>query len=460
MISVFELFSIGVGPSSSHTVGPMRAAKQFVTHLSQQQKLSAVVTVRTFLYGSLALTGKGHGTDLAVLMGLEGYTPEAIDPLFIPERLRQIRHQKKLKLAQTQEITFHESEHLLFLTHEALAYHSNALRFEALDVRGALLCSEVYYSVGGGFIVHEQELTPGVGGGAPPKAPVPYPFQTAKELLNHCQREQASISDIVWANERAWQRSEEISRRLQAIWTTMSGCIQAGCQHEGLLPGGLQVRRRAPGLYQQLLAKQATGAAAALDAMAWLNCYAMAVNEENAAGGRVVTAPTNGAAGIIPAVLKYYVTFCPTATPEGVERFLLTAGGIGILYKERASISGAEVGCQGEVGVACSMASGALAEAMGGTVMQVENAAEMGMEHHLGLTCDPIGGLVQIPCIERNGLAAVRAVNVAQLALMETGEHKVSLDKVIATMAQTGRDMMTIYKETSQGGLAVNHSEC
>lgn len=456
MISVFELFSIGVGPSSSHTVGPMRAAKQFMAYCHANNLLDSLHSVCIDLYGSLALTGKGHGTDIAVLMGLEGYAPESVDPHFIKTRVQQIRTEGVLRLLNQKETSFQESEQLRYLVTETLPYHTNAVRFTAFDKDKNSLATELYYSVGGGFIVNDRDIHAEVV--LETKKSVPYPFTTAKELLFFCDRDGKSISDIVLDNERVWRDDETIHELLGKIWSVMQGCIEAGCQHEGLLPGGLDVRRRAPAIFQQLHAKSQLPLES--DMMAWLNCYAMAVNEENAAGGRVVTAPTNGAAGIIPSVLNYYMVFNPHANARQMSRFLLTAAGIGILYKEKASISGAEVGCQGEVGVACSMAAGALAEVLGGTVMQVENAAEIGMEHHLGLTCDPIGGLVQIPCIERNAMAAVRAVNAAQLALMENGEHKVSLDKVILTMAQTGKDMMTIYKETSKGGLAVNHPEC
>lgn len=451
-ISVFELFSIGIGPSSSHTVGPMRAAKAFIEQLKDKSLLEKVRELKTELYGSLALTGKGHGTDIAILNGLEGQTPQDILPEQAVPRVQAIYNEHQIILDGTHPIPFDKEKHLLFHYTQVLPLHANGMRFTAYDATGTTLLTDVYYSVGGGFITDEAHFheTPGSD------VTVPYPFNTAKELLEHCQQHNIRISDVMMANESAMRSETDVRERLLTIARIMRECIERGCQHSGILPGGLNVRRRAPELYKKLSNQSSTQNSSHAGIMNWLNLYAMAVNEENAAGGRVVTAPTNGAAGVIPAVLNYYRNFCEGATEEGMMNFLLTAGAIAILYKKGASISAAEVGCQGEVGVACSMAAGALTAVLGGTLAQIENAAEIGMEHHLGLTCDPIGGLVQIPCIERNAMGAVQAVNTAHLALMEDGEHKVSLDTVIATMLQTGKDMKTTYKETSQGGLAVN----
>lgn len=466
-ISIFELFAIGVGPSSSHTVGPMKAALDFVQLLSKKNLLNRTVRVHVDLYGSLALTGKGHGTDAAVQMGLEGEHPKTICPDDIPSRVLKINSCQKLLLNGSHPIAFNYSKDLLFHCDETLPFHTNGIRFSALDEQQTCMLSHVYYSIGGGFIVKEQEI----GQSSATSQSVPYPFETATELMQHCYQENLTIKDVMMANEEVLRSRDEIKQGILDIAQTMFNCIQKGCSTDGILPGGLSVKRRAPALYTKLLHKGKPSAQHP-DVMNWLNVYAMAVNEENAAGGRVVTAPTNGAAGIIPAVLNYYRTFCDEATEEGLINFLLTAGAIAILYKKGASISGAEVGCQGEVGVACSMAAGALTAALGGSVRQIEKAAEIGMEHNLGLTCDPIGGLVQIPCIERNAMGAVKAVNAARLVLAEDegdesdGEHKVTLDSVIKTMRQIGKDMMPIYKETSLGGLAahggvaVNVIEC
>lgn len=450
-ISVFELFSIGVGPSSSHTVGPMRAARDFLMRLPS---LSSVKTIKINLYGSLALTGRGHGTDKAILMGLQGYEPETAPLEVMANCVQTIFEQQQLSLLNQHLIPFNLSQDLIFKLTEKLDYHSNGMLFQAFNDNGALIEEAVYFSIGGGFIVREGEVTTGAKAQT-----ISYPFQSAADLLAHCEKNKCTIANIMLANEQTWRTKEEIKAGILAIARVMEDCIDRGCQIKGTLPGGLQVRRRAPGLYEKLKRQDKPGPQHPLT-MSWLDLFAMAVNEENAAGGRVVTAPTNGAAGIIPAVLNYYKYFCKDISEEGIIEFLLTAGAIGILYKQNASISGAEMGCQGEVGVACSMAAAGLAAALHGTVAQVENAAEIGMEHNLGLTCDPVGGLVQIPCIERNAMGAVKAVNAANLALAEDGNHKVSLDMVINTMREIGRNMNSMYKETSQGGLAVNVPEC
>lgn len=455
-ISIFDLFSIGIGPSSSHTVGPMRAAHQFVKILCQQNLLHQVQQVKSELYGSLALTGKGHGSDIAILNGLEGQLPETIDPDKAEPRIQQIIAEQRLKLNGEQIIKFQAGQDLLFHSKEVLPLHSNGMRFSAFDITGNLLYQQIYYSVGGGFIVTEQDY----GKELPQTNTIPYPFSTAEQLLQHCKQHNLTIRELMLANESVYRSEAEIRQRILDIDKIMAECIAKGCQTEGILPGGLKVKRRAPELYKKLKVQGLPNPDHQADMMNWLNLYAMAVNEENAAGGRVVTAPTNGAAGIVPAVLNYFKNYHKAANQESVITFLLTAGAIAILYKKGASISGAEVGCQGEVGVASSMAAGALTAALGGSLAQIENAAEIAMEHHLGMTCDPIAGLVQIPCIERNAMGSVKAVNATRLALMEDGEHKVSLDKVIKTMKQTGHDMMSIYKETSQGGLAVNVPEC
>jgi len=454
-ISTFELFSIGIGPSSSHTVGPMRAARKFVQDLGPE--LSKVARIEATVYGSLAFTGKGHGTHKAILMGLEGETPEGIDPDSIPPRLTHIEETHELKLLGQHRIAFKPQTDFIFNFKEELPYHPNGMQFNAFAEDGSLILHDIYYSIGGGFIVNEAEAK---NDQAPQsKTPVKYAFKLAHELFDHCRRENFRVSDLMMINEESWRSKDEIRAGILNIARIMEECIDKGCHTGGILAGGLNVHRRAPALYKKLMA-QGKPQPQHTDVMNWLNVFAMAVNEENAAGGRVVTAPTNGAAGIIPATLNYYKHFCPEANEEGVIEFLLTAAAIGILYKLNASISGAEMGCQGEVGVACSMAAGALAAALGGNLQQVENAAEIGMEHNLGLTCDPVGGLVQIPCIERNAMGTVKAVNAARLALAETQKSKVSLDMVINTMREIGHNMNSIYKETSKGGLAVNVPEC
>ena len=453
-ISVFDLFKAGIGPSSSHTVGPMTAARMFALDLRADGLLPDVQRVSVVLYGSLGLTGKGHGSDKAVLLGLEGSLPATVDVDTIPERLDAIAETGTLSVLGEHEIPFAVARDLEFNRKKTLSEHPNGMRFTASDAGGQPLRERVYYSVGGGFVTGE--------GGAivPDQTVVPYPFRTAAELLAHTSATGLPISGVMLANERAFGRSTaEVKAGLADLWRVMRECVTRGCETDGMLPGGLKVRRRAPRLHRQLTCEPASGGDP-LKAMDWVTLYALAVNEENAAGGRVVTAPTNGAAGIIPAVLHYYRRFVSSASDDGVARFLLTAGAIGLLFKEGASISGAEVGCQGEVGSACSMAAGALTELLGGTPEQVENAAEVGIEHHLGLTCDPIGGLVQVPCIERNAVASITAINAARIALRGDGRHFVSLDKAIKTMRATGRDMHHKYKETSRGGLAVNVIEC
>ena len=456
-ISVFDLFKVGIGPSSSHTVGPMRAAGLFVRGLEAGGLLDKVASVQAELYGSLGATGKGHGSDKAVLLGLEGETPEAVDPAVIPDRLHRIRAQETVRLLGRHAIAFRE-ENLVFHRRQSLPYHPNGMMLAARDASGETLAQRTYYSVGGGFVVDETQT--GADRIQEDSTRLPYSFRSGTELLELCQQHGLSVSGLMLENEKAWRSEAEVRQKLLAIWEVMQACVTRGCREEGTLPGGMRVKRRAAELFRKLSGAPEAGLRDPLTALDWVNLYALAVNEENAAGGRVVTAPTNGAAGIVPAVLHYYVRFQPGANEDGVVRFLLTAAAIGILYKENASISGAEVGCQGEVGVACSMAAGALAEVLGGTPAQVENAAEIGMEHNLGLTCDPVGGLVQVPCIERNAMGAVKAINAARMALRGDGTHFVSLDKVIKTMRETGADMKLKYKETSRGGLAVNVIEC
>ncbi len=457
-ISVFDLFTIGIGPSSSHTVGPMRAAKMFIERLIRQDLLQHTERLRIELYGSLGATGKGHGTDKAVLMGLEGETPEGINPDTVPQRMARIGRLKFLTLHGGREIAFDPYRDMVFLRGKRLPLHSNGMRCAAYDAEGTLLEERVYYSVGGGFVVDEN--TADKNQLVPDTTSIPYHFTSAQMLLEMCQQSGLRIDQLMMANEKCWRTESEIREGLLLRWKVMQECVSKGLRSEGVLPGGLQVVRRAPALHKELQQRASLAIQDPLSVLDWVNVYAIAVNEENAAGGRVVTAPTNGAAGILPAVLHYYAFHTQGANEEGVIRFLLTAAAIGVLYKERASISGAEVGCQGEVGVACSMASGALVAALGGTVLQVENAAEIGMEHNLGLTCDPVGGLVQIPCIERNAMGSVKAINAARMAMQGDGTHKVSLDKVIETMRQTGVDMSTKYKETARGGLAINVIEC
>ena len=456
-ISIFDLFSIGIGPSSSHTVGPMRAAKRFCQRLQDEGLFEKTARVRADLYGSLGVTGKGHGSDKAILLGLEGETPEGVDLEGIPAQLERIEG-GTLHLDATRPMPFRLKKDLILHRRASLPLHPNGLEFRAFDGEGEEILLRTYYSIGGGFVVdantaEEDRLEKTV-------VEVPYPMTSGTELLAACERSGKSLAGVVLENERVRRSDEEIDARVGEVWAAMQRCVERGLRREGELPGGLKVRRRAPTIHRDLEARGTPTGDDPLVLLDWVNLWALAVNEENAAGGRVVTAPTNGAAGIIPAVLHYYTRFCAGATEAGVRNFLLVAGAVGVLFKENASISGAEVGCQGEVGVACSMAAAGLTEALGGTPAQVENAAEIGMEHNLGLTCDPIGGLVQIPCIERNAMGAVKAINASRMALRGDGEHTVSLDKVIATMKRTGADMQKKYKETSRGGLAVNVIEC
>ncbi len=489
-VSVFDLFKVGIGPSSSHTVGPMRAARLFVARLAHHGRLQATRRVQTELFGSLGATGRGHGTDKAVLLGLMGEEPDRVDLDAIDGWLDDIRRQRCLRLMGAHEVPFELRSDLLFRARQSLPFHPNALRFSAFDAEGHLFDQHCYYSVGGGFVV-SQELAQDEARQAqvvPHTDVLPLPFHSAAQLLQLTREHGLSIAQLMRLNERHWRLDEAIDDGLMQVWAAMQACVRRGCERElpagrspspasaptthdapeppprDLLPGGFEVARRAPALWRKLTAmSQAVHEGAPADpllVMDWVNLFALAVNEENAAGGRVVTAPTNGAAGIVPAVLHYYQRFVPGATDEGVRDFLLTAGAVGLLYKENASISGAEVGCQGEVGVACSMAAAGLCAVLGGSPEQVENAAEIGMEHHLGLTCDPVGGLVQIPCIERNAIASVKAINAARLALHGDGRHRVSLDQVIKTMRETGADMRAKYKETSRGGLALNIVAC
>ena len=458
-VSVFDLFKIGIGPSSSHTVGPMRAGARFAERwLKEKGVIDRVARVQAELYGSLALTGRGHGTDKAVLLGLEGEHPDTVDPDQIPATLERIRGSGRLNLLGQYEIAFNEKTDLVFNKRSKLPFHTNGMRFSAFDADGNSLATRDYYSVGGGFVVnHDEAADDRIVADTTAQ---PYPFASGDQLLALCREHDLSVAQLMLANERVWRSEAQIRAGLLTIWQAMRDCVARGLRSPGTLPGGLKVARRAHAMAQDLRRQPEAALRDPLTILDWVNLWALAVNEENAAGGRVVTAPTNGAAGILPAVLHYYHHFCPRPDDNGVVDFLLTAGAIGILYKENASISGAEVGCQGEVGVACSMAAGGLVAALGGHIGQVENAAEIGMEHNLGLTCDPIGGLVQIPCIERNAMGAVKAINASRLALRGAGTHHVSLDKVIATMRATGRDMKDKYKETSRGGLAVNVIEC
>ncbi len=451
-LSVFDIFKIGIGPSSSHTMGPMNAARAFVELLEERGVLDATTQVSTQLYGSLALTGRGHCTDRAILLGLEGLSPDTIDPTVIEPTLQRIRGTGRIKLLGRRDIAFDEPLDVLFHFDQVLPGHTNGMRFTAHDGAHAVLARAEYYSIGGGFIVQAGfESNPTLV-----RAPPPFDFDSGARLLEHGRTQGLEIHELMMARELTWCDAAEVRTRLLRIWQVMQDCVRRGFDSQGLLPGVLGVRRRAPKLYRQLMSDTMSP----MHALDWVNVFALAVNEENAAGGQVVTAPTNGAAGIVPAVLHYYRRFEPGADDAGVLRFLLTAAAIGMLYKQNASISGAEMGCQGEVGVACSMAAAGLVSALNGSNEQIENAAEIGMEHNLGLTCDPVAGLVQIPCIERNAMGSVKAINAARLALRGDGSHKVSLDQVISTMRQTGLDMSTIYKETSQGGLAVNVPEC
>lgn len=456
-ISVFDLFKVGIGPSSSHTVGPMRAARMFAQALQRDGLLETTAGVKAELYGSLGATGKGHGSDIAVMLGLMGHTPDGVDVDAVPALVEEARTSKTVRLLGTHPVAFREKEHLLMYQRQAMAEHPNGMKFSAYGADEQLLKESKYLSVGGGFVVtagapNQQVLTA--------YQSVPHPFKSGDELLALCKQHSLSIAQLMWVNERTWRSDEEIRQGLATIWRTMRECVQRGLSRSGTLPGPFKVQRRAPVLAAQLRERAERALADPLSVLDWVNVYAFAVNEENASGGRVVTAPTNGAAGVIPAVLHYYDRFVASASEDGINDFLMTAAAIGILYKINASISGAEVGCQGEVGVACSMAAAGLAAVQGGTPEQIENAAEIGMEHNLGLTCDPIGGLVQVPCIERNAMGAVKALNAARMALQGDGQHVVSLDNVIKTMWETGADMKTKYKETSRGGLAVNIVEC
>lgn len=455
-LSVFDLYSIGIGPSSSHTVGPMRAAKRFADELHSTGLAARVERVSVELFGSLGATGHGHGSAKAVILGLEGADPATVDTETADDRVHDVERAQRLRLLGATPIAFVPDTDLVLHRRKSLPGHPNGMLFRAYGAGGESLTERVYYSVGGGFVVDEEAS--GSDRIVPDPTVVRYPFSSGADLLEICARERLRISDVMLANELSWRSEDEVRNGLLHLWRVMVDCVERGCHRTGVLPGGLRVPRRAPGLYQRLLAD--TPSEDPMQAAVWVNLFALAVNEENASGGRIVTAPTNGAAGIIPAVLHYYHRFIPGADEDGIVRFLLTAGAIGILFKENASISGAEVGCQGEVGSACAMAAGALCEVLGGTPEQVENAAEVGIEHNLGLTCDPVGGLVQIPCIERNAIASVKAINAARLAQAGDGKHKVSLDRAIKTMRDTGRDMSTKYKETSRGGLAVNVIEC
>ncbi|WP_327086923.1 L-serine ammonia-lyase [Nonomuraea sp. NBC_01738] len=456
-ISVFDLFKIGIGPSSSHTGGPMAAAHKFARGLHDDGHLERVTRVEAILYGSLGLTGKGHGSDKAVLLGLSGEKPELVDVDTVDARLAAMRSAGTIMLYGEREIPFVVGEDLIFERKISLPEHPNGMRFTAYAADGSVIREKVYFSVGGGFVVDEKAT--GADRIKPDDTVLPHPFTTAEELLKHCANTGLSISGLMLENEKAFGRTEqEIRDGILNLWRVMGECVSRGIAQEGVLPGGLKVRRRAHQLHRRLQSESPEKDP--LQTMDWVSLFALAVNEENAAGGRIVTAPTNGAAGIIPAVLTYYQRFTPRSSDDGVVRFLLTAAAIGVLFKENASISGAEVGCQGEVGSACSMAAAGLTEVLGGTPEQVENAAEIGIEHNLGLTCDPIGGLVQIPCIERNAVASIKAITAARIALRGDGKHHVSLDKAIKTMRDTGRDMLDKYKETSRGGLAVNVIEC
>jgi L-serine dehydratase len=456
-VSVFDLFSIGIGPSSSHTVGPMRAAGRFVASLDREGLLPRTTRVRSELFGSLGATGHGHGSYNAVLWGLEGEDPETVDTRNGPLRADGIRRTGQLRLNGTHPVAFDPEDDLILYRRRSLPFHPNGMTFTAY-CDGKVLVERTYYSIGGGFVLDGDES--GHPKLLPDPTPVPYPFRTGNELLDFCGQENLRVSQVMLANECVRRSEAEVRAGLLRIWSVMAECVERGCSTPGVLPGGLKVRRRSAELYQRLVDNGGPNEMDPLAAMDWVTLWALAVNEENASGGRVVTAPTNGAAGIIPAVLRYAVKFVPGTDDDAIVNFLLVAGALGAIYQQTASISGAEVGCQGEVGTACSMAAGALAEILGGTPEQVENAAEIGMEHNLGLTCDPVGGLVQIPCIERNAVGSVQAITAARLALHGDGRHTVSLDKVIKTMMETGADMKTKYKETARGGLAVNIVEC
>ncbi len=455
-LSIFDIFKVGIGPSSSHTVGPMVAAVRFVRRLDEAGLLEQVARLHIELFGSLGATGKGHKSDMALVVGLHGHLPESLDPDLVPGLIEAVRTSRKVSLLGRHDIAFDEHEDVTFNRRERLPQHPNGMRFKAFDATGTQLMKKEYYSIGGGFVMNcdgmRVNLTPDIK--------IPYPFSSGHQLLELCAKHDLSIAGLMMENEKCYRPEAQVREKTLELWNVMKACVLRGCATTGHLPGFLHVRRRAHELHQRLCSRPHESLKDPLSMLDWVNLYAMAVNEENAASGKVVTAPTNGAAGVIPAVLHYYVDFIPGANEHGVIDFMLTAAAIGILYKENASISGAEVGCQGEVGVACSMAAGALAAVLGGTPAQVENAAEIGMEHNLGMTCDPVGGMVQIPCIERNAMGAVKAINAARMAMRGDGTHYVSLDKVIKTMMQTGADMKSKYKETSRGGLAVNVIEC
>ena len=460
--SIFDIFKIGIGPSSSHTVGPMIIANKFIDLLKEKKLISSIHKLNINLYGSLAATGIGHATDKAVLVGLLGFNPISVDTERVDENIERIKKNKKINLLQEYEVDFDYDNDLILNINKYLPYHSNGIKISVYDNNDIKLLEKTYYSIGGGFVISEDDVNNEESNNNDIK--IPYPFSNAMELIQLCEKYNLKISELVMQNEKAFRSEDDIKNRLDEIWNVMQKCVEQGCKKKGTMPGGLKVERRAHQLYEKLSSKQNYSMVDPLEVMDWIDLYALAVNEENACGGRVVTAPTNGAAGIIPAVMHYMVRFLNKSLNEfdknHIYNFLLTAGAIGMLYQKNASISGADVGCQGEVGVACSMAAGALAEFMGGSIKQIENAAEIGMEHNLGLTCDPIGGLVQIPCIERNAMAATKAINAARMALNGDGEHFVSLDSVIKTMFVTGKDMMNQYKETSLGGLAVNAVEC
>ncbi|WP_286237834.1 L-serine ammonia-lyase [Neptuniibacter halophilus] len=457
-LSIFDLYKVGIGPSSSHTVGPVVAANRFLQELRDRALLDQVVSLHVGLFGSLAMTGKGHATDVAVMIGLMDEKPDQVDPDQVPVYVEQIRETRQLNLAGERMIAFDPETDLPFNFGESLPKHPNGMHFKAYDAAGIILHDNIFYSVGGGFVLSDAEAGQGVV--EEDELQQPYSFNNGAELMALSEREGKSIAELVLENELVWGSKEDLEQRLWDLWQVMDQCIRRGCAATGELPGGLNIKRRANQLYRELTTSPEAAFKDQLTVMDWVNLFAIAVNEENAAGGRVVTAPTNGAAGVIPAVLAYYDRFVPGSSRQGIFDFLATSAAIGMLYKKNASISAAEVGCQGEIGVACSMAAGALCAVMGGTTQQIENAAEIGMEHNLGLTCDPIGGLVQVPCIERNTMGAVKAINAARLALRGDGKHHVSLDSVIETMRQTGLDMQDKYKETSQGGLAVNVVAC
>lgn len=454
-VSLFQLFSIGIGPSSSHTVGPMRAAKSFVDQLPDLEEVGSITAE---LFGSLAMTGKGHATDIATILGLEGHLPENVDPNQIPQIMDRIEKSGFLRVLGKARIPFQMDHHLIFHKGKSLPFHPNAMRLTAKDISGNQISSIVYYSVGGGFVITHEQAFGQESSSAENEVSVPFPFRTARELLDLCQLNGKMIYELVWENEKVWRTEEQIDDGIFKIWKVMQECVRRGFTQEGILPGGLNVKRRAPKLYQELSKNGADLISDPSEIFDWVSLYALAVNEENAAGGKVVTAPTNGAAGIVPAVLHYYQNFTPQPSEEGIKKFFLTAAAVGILFKEGASLSGAEMGCQGEVGVACAMAAAGLTAALGGSNEQIENAAEIGIEHNLGLTCDPVAGLVQVPCIERNTMGSLKAINASRLALHGDGTHRVFLDEAIAAMKEIGTDMKSIYKETSEGGLAASVS--